>query len=198
VFSSGNGNEWIEPVLRSSLKRVAAPAELWDRVVLPQPPKRRPFRQRIWWALSMASAVVASLAVVASAHYPGRTTAQASARAAEFSSDQPSNIRTWIRSQTGLDVPLPGQLPSAVRIRGARISAAGGVEIHFSADGQDAVLMISAAHSPLPDHRELDSDFIRTATAFAWSMEHQEYTLAVRQAGTLRSACQVCHTDLTL
>lgn len=109
-------------ILERNLGRVSAPAELWDRVVSGEAPKRR----SVWmpWVLAVACASVAMAGIF---YRPA------------LRSNDPAQVREWVKAHTGMDVPLARQ--QTVQLTGARVVKAGKVEIGY----KSGVVLISKA-----------------------------------------------------
>jgi len=108
-------------LLEHSLRRVEAPAELWDRVMAPAPKRRR---RVVRWVV--VAAACASVAMAGILYRPA------------LSSDDPAAVRAWVRARSGMDVPLAAQ--HAVLLTGARV-VKGRVEIGY----RSGVVLVSKA-----------------------------------------------------
>lgn len=109
-------------ILEQNLGRVEAPAELWDRVTRGRETKR----SRVWtsWVLAAACASVAMAGIF---YRPA------------VQSNDPALIREWVKTRTGMDVPLAKQ--HAVQLTGARVVKTGKIEIAY----RSGVVMVSKA-----------------------------------------------------
>jgi hypothetical protein len=109
-------------ILERNLGRVEAPAELWDRVAH----GREITRRRAWlpWALAAACASVAMAGIF---YRPA------------VQSNDPALIREWVKTRTGMDVPLARQ--QSVELTGARVVKTGKIEIAY----RSGVVLISKA-----------------------------------------------------
>jgi hypothetical protein len=116
----------------------------------------------------------------------------------EFKSNQISEVRRWIRSRTGIDIPLLMQSDASVEMMGASIAETGAVEVRYRVGGQQASLLVSRFGGVSAEHRHLSGDSLPYATTVSWSTGQQSYTLAVERAGGMRAACVVCHAELDL
>jgi hypothetical protein len=109
-------------ILERNLGRVEAPAELWDRVAH----GREITRRRAWlpWVLAAACASVAMAGIF---YRPA------------VQSNDPALIREWVKTRTGMDVPLARQ--QSVELTGARVVKAGKIEIGY----RSGVVLVSKA-----------------------------------------------------
>ena len=192
---------WVEGVLEQKLCRVAAPGELWERVLSPaarRPGVRRSARDAAasWWQTKIAAAafrcarfsdganaarrsacatVCAALLVVAAVwlfHLK-------SGSAVQYRSADPGAVRAWVLTKTGLDVPLhSGQLAGA-RVIPGRVEAA---EIAYRIGKHDATVTVSRAGSVSAARGALVS----------WVARGQTYSLACDSPADLRG-CLLCH-----
>lgn len=205
---------WLESVLRRHMGRVAAPDELWDRVVLPRVDNRREFSHPGVWVLATASALALSLFAAAWGYYPRRLSiselellakrgVDQDSPSVEFQSGDGLAIRTWIRNRTGLDISLPAQSGAPIEIVGARVVDGGGpaVEVRYRSGGHIFVLLASREGLRGPGvlkHAEVGDAALQNARAVSWTMAGQTYTVAAERAEYLHTACLVCHSDSSL
>ena len=90
-----NQNGWIERELEQSLRRVAAPEELWDRLQSPQPVRSR-VQTRF---MALATAPVVMLVALLGSH-------SANVPPVQFRSSDAREVQAWVKARTGLDVPM--------------------------------------------------------------------------------------------
>jgi hypothetical protein len=163
--------EWFEPALAGHLDRVAAPEDLWDRIQNPQPRKARvPASARI-----VRMCACAAMVLLAAWLYP---------RSREVRSGDAAGVRSWVRANTGIDVPLLRQ-PAGIRVTGARL-AKGAVDIAFRvgpSDGHLAVIQGESGGVHANPHGRV----------FVWRMDGHTYTLTCATPEDLRMACGLCH-----
>lgn len=193
----------VEALLDRHLGPVRAPAELWDRV---QGASSRGSDRRLVWALATAVLVLIAAAGLYT-HGAGardETAAfQALVRGAdslEFLSASGPAMRTWIRNQTGMDVPL--QSAPEVTLIGAHLVEPGTIEIAYRIGERRAALVVSADGSKDGPqhwtvgarHRE-EAKVSGTVGALSWTRAGQRYILACAVPGDLQAACLICHAD---
>ena len=199
-----------DPGLSRHLGPVKAPDELWDRVrgraERGEPSNRTTRPTAITWrwvAVSMATvAVVAGitvwlnrplsieeLAVRALDHGPEQM---------EFRSADLTELRTWVKGATGLDLPLRGQPAPSVHLIGAHLARTGvpTAEIAYRIGDTDARLVISKAP---PDgdgrHTFIKSGSYHGANFQSWTMRGQMYTIASSgMSANARMGCMLCHS----
>jgi hypothetical protein len=194
--------DWNEPELSRHLGPVKAPDELWDRVHGSHAAvrTRTPFLLKPWTWVAAAAAVAGlalvvniranrtlsleELAVAALGHSPSQL---------KFQSQEPVSVRAWIKSGTGLDVPMPPQLSPAVRLMGATVvsSKVPTAEVSYRVGDVNVTLAISKA-DPAADskHTFVRSGSYHGANFTTWSMRGQMYTVAAADA---RVGCLLCH-----
>jgi hypothetical protein len=198
--------DWHEPELSRHLGPVRAPDELWDRVHGAEVSSShrvytsRP-RTRAWqWAAAAAAtvAVVAGITVWQNRTLSGEEQAvRALSRAPEqlqFRSADLAELRAWVKTDTGLDVPLPVHTSSSVQMVGAYVSRKGSTptaEISYRVGGVDAALVVSR----IPMEGEGRHAFVKSGSYHgssfqSWTMRGQMYTLASADA---RVGCLLCH-----
>jgi hypothetical protein len=194
----------FEPELKRHLGPVKAPDELWDRVHGAQvsPPKRvRSLNRRAAWTWAAAS--LAAVAAVAGIVWLNRslTTEELAVRALsrtpdqmEFRSGDLTELRTWVKAGTGLDVPFTGRAAPSVHLVGAHVTRKGvpTAEISYRVGDMDVTLAVSKA-DPAADgkHTFVRSGSYHGANFTTWSMRGQMYTIAAADA---RVGCLLCHS----
>jgi len=198
-------NDLYEAELRRHLGPVKAPHELWDRVQGAQASSSvhvlKPERTTWQWAAAAVAtvAIVAGITVWMNRSLSGEELAvRALSRPPEqleFRTEDLTELRSWVKSGTGLDVPLPGRTSPTVHMIGARVSR-GGVptaEISYRVGNVDATLVVSKAP---PDgdgkHAFVKSGTYHGANFQSWTMRGQMYTIAA--ADSARVGCMLCHS----
>ena len=161
-----NHNEWLAEELEQSLRRVSAPQELWDRIQNPQQ-ERAHVRTRF-----MAWAAVPVLMFVAVWGTHSRSNP-----AVQLHSNDPAQIRAWLKTNAGLDVPL-----HAGNLTGARVTAPHRAEVAYRIAGRDASLSISNGS---PSARG-------NGGTISWTAAGQTYLLACAEPQDFK-ACVMCH-----
>ncbi|HLG98408.1 MAG TPA: hypothetical protein VKX49_18975 [Bryobacteraceae bacterium] len=158
--------QWIERELEQSLRRVAAPGELWERIQGAGKPRSWIRSRFVAWA---------SVPVLMVAAFFGSHTRNNSGL--QFRSSDPTEVRAWVKASTGLDVPLhTGNLAGANRI------SAHAAEISYRAGGREMSLIVSSAPAQVR----------RTGKSVAWTADGQTYLLACNAPQDMR-ACILCH-----
>ena len=112
----------------------------------------------------------------------------------EFRSADLTEVRTWVRAGTGLDLPLPVRTASSVQLVGARVNRkrTPTVEISYRVGGVDATLVVSK----IPVEGDGRHEFVKSgsyhgANFMSWTMRGQMYTIASADA---RVGCILCHS----
>jgi hypothetical protein len=195
-----------ESELRRHLGPVKAPEELWDRVhgahVVTRVVEVRPSRGMTWqWAAAALAtvAVVAGITVWQNRNLSGEERAvRALSRTPEqlqFRSTDLSELRAWVKTDTGLDVPLPVHTSSSVELVGAYVSRKGSTptaEISYRVGGMDATLVVSKI--PMDGdgrHAFVKSGSYHGSSFQSWTMRGQMYTIASADA---KVGCLLCHS----
>jgi len=199
-------NDWHEPELKRHLGPVKAPDGLWDQVhgaprAVAHAVELRPSRGMGWqWAAAALAtvAIVAGITVWRDRNMSGEERAvRALSRPPEqleFRSDNLTEVRTWVKSGTGLDVPLPGRTSPMVHMIGAHVNR-GGVptaEISYRVGDADATLVVSKI--PMEGdgkHAFVKSGSYHGSSFQSWTMRGQMYTIASADA---RVGCLLCHS----
>jgi hypothetical protein len=203
--------DWNEPELRRHLGPVRAPDELWDRVqgvatlsaraISYQGARASRPRAHAWqWAAAAVAtvAIVAGITVWQNRELSGEERAvRALSRTPEqlqFRSADLTELRTWVKSGTGLDVPLPVRTSSAVQLLGAYVNRKGvpTAEISYRVGGMDATLVVSKiALEGDGRHAFVKSGSYHGSSYQSWTMRGQMYTIASADA---KVGCLLCHS----
>ena len=174
--------------LEQGLRPVAAPDELWQRIVRPRPPKPR--RSRI--PVVLAAAAAALVAAVAMSRGSDEI---------EFRASTAGEIRNWVKHRTGMDIPFPESTPPDIWLAGV-CAVKGGtptVKVSYRVHGRDAELLVSKAPNDGDEatmHHALKCESVGRNRVSSWTMGGQRYTLAYAAAGDARDECRLCHNQL--
>jgi len=160
-----NQDRWIERELEQSLRRVAAPEELWDRLQSPQPVRSR-VQTRF---MALATAPVVMLVALLGSH-------SANAPSVQFRSSDAREIQAWVKARTGLDVPM-----HAGNLAGASVLPGSAAEIAYRGAGNMTLLVSLEAASTA-----------RNANVLSWSTRGLTFQLACAEQQDLK-ACALCH-----
>jgi hypothetical protein len=183
-------SEWLEQELTRQFAPVAAPDGLWDRIHEQRRPLRSNPRLNPAWAIAAAS-FMALLAV-----FIGQQT-----RTAEFRSADPSEIRAWIRSHTGFDVPLPDQPPEGgepVSLVSARLERRRGepvAAITYRVGNEFVDMRVAPAGKPVARHSQPRVESTATTRTVSWDMGAESYSVTLNGATASNHACVLCHVD---
>jgi len=200
-----------ERELKRHLAPVKAPDELWDRVRSGRAShlKPRPAAMTWRWAAAAVAAVAVAAGAMAWLNRPLSNEELAvralnhSPEQMEFRSESLAELRTWIKSGTGLDIPLTGRATPSVRLIGAHVVKASvirkgspAVEISYRVGDSGVALVISKA-PPQGDgrHAFVKSGSSHGANFQSWTMRGQMYTIAsVGASADARVGCMLCHS----
>ena len=196
-------NSAVEALLERHLGPVTSPRELWTRI---QNPSRIAPRHTVARKLAWALAAVVVFAGTVSSFREPKAFARNEAAALqaltqgtddlEFRSAKATEIRAWVRMRTGIEIPLPEISP--VQLMGARVAAAGTVEVAYRVGDRPVSLVVSktnAAFFETDRHRKLRRESLQDARTYSWAAGGQRFTLACAAPGGLEAACSLCHVD---
>lgn len=200
----------LDLILERHLGPVSAPNGLWDVVQHPPTPRRR---RQIPGSMVALAAVLPIVAVcLLPRHGNAPLSRQALAIEAlsrepedlELRSDTVTEIRTWVKSKTGLDIPLPAATSEGVRMTGVCALKGGAltVEVAYRVSGHNAALLVSKASvmsSGERTHRFLKCESVGGTRVSSWTMHGQLYTLAYAANSNAAAAggkeeCLLCHS----
>jgi hypothetical protein len=170
--------------LQRQLQRVSAPQELWRRIQTGTRTKGVP---RVRWHL-WASAATAALVLF----FLMRGTADK----LDFRSNDPEQIRAWVQSHAGIDVPLvSGRF---VRFIGVALlpDSRHAVCVSYRVGGNKGKLVIAGGGSGGPKHTSMRYLSYGGAHILAWVAAGQSYAIAAPPEN-LQLTCALCHADRT-
>ena len=121
----------------------------------------------------------------------------------DFRSDDPAQIRSWVRAKAGIDVELPASGGREVRLLGCRLMKRSGapvVSIAYRVAGDAATLLVSRAtgRDTGSAHQFAPPESSRGARIFSWTMREKEYTIACSAAREPEAACLLCHSQMRM
>ncbi len=195
-------SENLDPVLKKHLGRVEAPPNLWSHVRGPVPVHSR------GWSWAAAAALVAIIAGGWTLwnEFRAPQTVEAMALAAldrgpenlDLQTEDAASVRKWVKSNSGIDIPLPPKHAGVIRIQGARVNGESKrvAEVSYQVGEFRAALLVTkdpTGTKSYPKHDFRGSDALETARVTSWSMKGQSYTLAWTAPGEFRAACLLCH-----
>jgi len=197
---------WLDMELAHQLEPVAAPEGLWDRIHEQRVRRRaRPVR-RLLWPIAAALMLMASGGVawrIGLARDPGVGMARLAehelgASSLDFRSDDPVEIRRWVKAKVNVDIDLPTG-PPAVRLLGARLIHFKGTPVAAVAyqvgDDAAALLVMQKRSAATSRHVFSRVESAGSARLFAWSMRRQEYAIAFAGTRDPHGACVLCHIN---
>jgi hypothetical protein len=194
--------ENLDSVLKKHLGRVQAPPNLWSHIRSP-----RPAPAASWtWVTAVAAVALIAGGWTLWNEFRAPQTVEAMALAAldrspadlALRTEDAASIRKWIRTGSGIDIPLPPKHSQAIRIQGARLSGESQrvAEVSYQVGQFRAALLVTkdpTGAKTYPKHDFRGSDPLEAARVTSWSMKGQSYTLAWTAPGEFRTACLLCH-----
>jgi hypothetical protein len=198
--------EQFESELSRHLGPVKAPDELWDRLqgagaTQSRTSSRTPFWTRSWTWVA-AAAAVAGLAIGVnlvrnrnqSLEELAVSTLGRGPEQLKFRSQEAKAVRAWIKTGTGLDVPMPPALSPAVQLAGATLvpGKVPTAQISYRVGNAEATLVISKADPAANTmHTFVRSGSYHGANFQSWTMRGQMYTIAT--SAETKVGCLLCH-----
>jgi hypothetical protein len=194
---------WLAPGLVRNLEPVSAPDELWRRIQHPRVVRVQ--KPAAWLPVAVVPVVI--LIALVWGFLPHRTlSARALAIQAldrgpenlELQSETSSDIRAWVKTRTGLELPLPSETSRMVRLKGV-CAVKGGVQVAYRVSGHNAALVVSKASQEMNGdgkHRFVKCESSGSTRVSSWIMRGQLYTLAYSAPGNLRDECLLCHAEV--
>jgi anti-sigma factor RsiW len=206
--------QWLEIELARQMRPVAAPESLWDRIhEQPTPRRGSPFHWGLWpiaaalllmisggvaWRINLARNPVSAMEKLAEREFIALA---GSRQDLDLRSDDPMEIRTWVKGKANVDIELPGA--SSVRLLGARLIRLNGAPIasvSYKVADSAAVLLVSGkagGNTSKKEHVFSPVESAGGARLVSWSMREQVYTIASSAAKDPEAACALCHADRT-
>lgn len=181
--------EWLKSALSRELTEVGAPAELRERLQAPASVRGESGGRPAAWAFAAVLIVVAGLLGL-------RVRESQAAGPAELRSANATQIRNWVKSNTGLDVALPEVLGPSIRLEGARVvnPSLPSVEVSYQTGGRETTLLVARATGST-GVRHADLKNVSNDGKITWIMNGQVYALSSAGPEEARAACLLCHAS---
>ena len=191
----------LEAEIARQLQPVSAPEELWERIQ-GDVAAVRPISSPRWplWAIAAAAAATLALCFsLRSATSPDLEKLADRELASGVSdldlrSDDPAQIRSWLKTHAGLDVPLPATRPGSLQLIGVRLL--GGDQpvacISYRVGGRITKLLVTRGTSAARHGAAQPANGFIT-----WSLNRQTYALASTAPREASGACILCHLERT-
>jgi hypothetical protein len=195
-------SDWLDLQLSHQLAPVEAPEALWGRIQggMARGAGPRPARPRVALAAWPIAAILTLMAaagtlwLVAKGEEPALDLRQLAieqmrkGEPVELHSSDPAQVSAWMR-RSGLEVALPVEKGTAVRLVGARVMKQRGVrvgEVQYRVGADTATLLVARAGTgPDGGHGHM-----------AWRSRGQSYALASSNSERPDAACLLCHASL--
>jgi hypothetical protein len=173
---------WLAPMLERELGRVTPPDELWNRIHWP---RAQPFATSNpnWLTLALVMGLVIVMAALSFRPSPS------------IHSGQPAQIRSWVKTNAGLDVALRRETSTSAVLEHAQVirGEPPAAEIGFRIGSRPGMLRVSkmeSAWAAVGQH----ATWSNNARVVSWGMRGQLYTLSCASPEDLKAACLLCHT----
>ena len=117
-------------------------------------------------------------------------------RRVEFASNRATDITGWVKSNTGLDVPVRQDPKAPIRLVGASVVRTEKVptaEIAYRVGSHDVALRVTKAEGAAAETGHQGLAGIQGRKSASWTMRGQLYTLACATPEDLKVACLLCH-----
>jgi hypothetical protein len=189
----------VEQRLAHSLRRVEAPAELWDRVNAAVTATDRPRMPRaVVPALAAALASVAAFALAPVNHSHSNAV---SIHRAWTEQRIPLDFYTADASEAAAFAGLPvsfeaghgGTGSPRPRIEGVRRLGADAVLLALRTGPMPASLLIEAAEAA--ERKQVAAECAEGYTVYTWSRGGRKYSLVAADAASARVVCRLCHAS---
>ncbi|MEP6960950.1 MAG: hypothetical protein ABI995_02670 [Acidobacteriota bacterium] len=209
----------LDDVLQKHLGRVSAPEQLWHRVQHADKSSMKSGRASsgmrfgpMFAAWQMAAAATVAISVggwmlwqaqrttvsVLTVEEQAVAALEQSPRELPLHTEDALEVRTWVKANSGIDIPLPPKHSPLVRILGATVTQDGDpvAAVSYEVGAYRAALMVTkdpSGATTYPKHDLRGSDPFQAARVTSWSMKGQSYTLAFSAPGESKVACLLCH-----
>ena len=224
---------WLEMELASQFSPARAPEGLWEKIessAVVSADRTRP--RNIWadwvrvfaWPAFAAVALLLSAGVFWEARSHVRDMAQLSnqdlrvvadaSTGVVICSDNPRQIRNWLKDQANIEVEAPTGLAGPVRVLGAKLVRLPGsliatVAYHMESAGDSATLLVSRKRSSFwagsfwPEgvtsramYNRLTADWGANRNPFSGNPQDQNFSVTMAGLNENHGACHLCHVDL--
>jgi len=187
---------WLEAELARQFCPVSAPDALWNRIHEQRRPLRvRPERR----PMAMGSVAAIALLIVAAGMFWRMGVTRDPSE--EITSDDPRQIRSWVKAKSNIDIPLPDQ-PTLGRLLGARIirlQQYSVAVVNYRVGSESATLLVTdrpaTGESRSPGHTSPRIKITGDTALYSWSLGPDDYTIAFSGVKEPRAACLLCHVN---
>jgi hypothetical protein len=183
--------------LQRQLKPVHAPEELWRRIQTGTRAKTVPKGRGVLLASAATAAIV--LCYLGFGSDPTRYLVKTASRELaartdklDFRSSDPNQIRAWVESHAGIDVPLAGG--RSIQFIGVGLLQVSTclVCVSYRVGGKEGKLVIARGGSGGPKHPSMRHLSYGGANILAWVSAGQTYVIAAPMEN-LQVTCALCH-----
>jgi hypothetical protein len=191
--------------LQRQLKPVPAPEELWRRIqtgarAKTVPPAVHTAKAR-WVLLASAPTAAIVLCYLGIGSDPNRSLMKTASRELaagtsklDFRSSDPDQIRAWVQSHAGIDVPL-ASAPSVQFIGAALLQVSTClVCVSYRVGGKEGKLVVARGGFGGPKHPSMRHFSYGGANILAWVTEGHTYVVAAPMEN-LQVTCALCHAN---
>jgi hypothetical protein len=208
--------DWIETELRRQFRPVTAPDALWDRIHQNRPCRVAPTHSA--WRMPVLATLLVLLSAglfvqIRNSHASVRDMTRLTdhelrlfadpSTGESFPSDDPVEIRHWIKAKGNIDIELPTSRSAAIRLLGAKLVSLRGnliAAVAYSIGKDSATLLVSrrtGCCNATAGSRHLFSKVNTPGgrSLFSWDMKEQTYTIAYAGANDPQGGCLLCHVD---
>lgn len=178
------------------MTQVKAPDTLWSGIRAEERNRQQPHRTgwMIWPAVAMVLLVASADLLWQMGKARGETIRLSDPEIARLTSENPAEIRAWVKTRTDMDLDLSCGGSGGIQLSGVRLIQVRGelvAAISYRSEGKPATLLVSRKGMVFRRIEPQSPD----SRLVAWSGRDRSYAIAWQHAGDVEASCMRCHVE---
>jgi len=187
---------WLEAQLLRDIAQVKAPDTLWANIRAEQRARQAPVRRgwMLWPAVAMVLLLASGDLLWEFGKARGSLIRLSDHEVARLASDNPTEIRAWVKTKTDMDVDLACGQAGRVRLSGVRLLRVKGelvAAISYQSEGKPATLLVSKKGMVFRRMEPQSPD----SRLVSWTGRDRSFAIAWQHAGDVEASCLRCHLE---
>jgi len=182
--------------LLREMAQVKAPDTLWAGIRAEQRARQTPVRTgwMLWPAVAMVLLLASGDLLWEFGKARGSVIRLSDHEVARLTSDNPGEIRAWVKTKTDMDVDLACGQTGRVRLSGVRLLRVKGelvAAISWQSEGKPGTLLVSRKGMVFRRMEPQSAD----SRLVSWTGRDRSFAIAWQHAGDVEASCLRCHVE---